>query len=491
MSQPVIASSCILIQSTHGYKVIHWLFTNGCFNRCLRTLTVVMKSELERAQSASAETTSAADWPDLARRELLNRILISPTFARSERLCTLLTYVCDMAFKGREAEINEQRIGHAVFGRLQDYDSSIDGIVRTQASRLRQRLELYFQHEGAGEPVCLVIPRGGYVPVFEPRVAAAVPRTTEQLPHLPAMTPPLPGVTPAERQQSTQRLPWFLCGLLFVVVVVLGIREHRLSLAASAPVPQHPLWSHLLLKGQPTLVVPADSGLVLFHNISGRSIGLNDYLQGEYRAQPPETMGYRPDATLPEWLSNLADRRYTSIVDLNAVDQLERLSERYQSELQVRYARDVRPNDLKSGNTVLIGASEANPWVELYERNMNFVFHNDYKANVFSVINRSPKPGEPKQWDSAWNDPQRRVFCLVAYVPNLANNGNALIVEGTSMSGTEGAWDFVSDDAQLLPFLRRIQRPDGSIPHFELLLGNQNMNASAVQSRLLAWRVID
>jgi hypothetical protein len=159
--------------------------------------------------------------------------------------------------------------------------------------------------------------------------------------------------------------------------------------------------------------------------------------------------------------------------------------------LQVRYARDMRPNDMKTGNVILLGASEANPWVGLFESKMNFVFHNDYKANVFSVLNRSPRNGEPKQWDSVWNDPQRRVFGLVAYLPNLAGDGNALIIEGTSMSGTEGAWDFVSDDAELLPFLKRIQRPDGTVPHFELLLGTQNMNASAVQSTLLAWRIED
>lgn len=102
-----------------------------------------------------------------ARRELVRRIVRSPTFARSERLGTLLTYVCDLAFKGREAEINEQKIGQAVFGRSQDYDSAVDGIVRSQASRLRGRLELYFQQEGADEPIRVVIPRGGYVPMFE------------------------------------------------------------------------------------------------------------------------------------------------------------------------------------------------------------------------------------------------------------------------------------------------------------------------------------
>src|SRR3984957_12176720 len=137
-----------------------------------------MREELELTQTISGKSFATADWPELVQRELLRRILVSPTFARSERLCALLTYVCDMTFKGREAEINEQLIGHAVFGRSENYDSSVDGIVRTQASRLRQRLELYFNEEGLDEPVRIVIPRGGYVPVFEPRSARAAPLLT-------------------------------------------------------------------------------------------------------------------------------------------------------------------------------------------------------------------------------------------------------------------------------------------------------------------------
>ena len=246
-----------------------------------------MKEGLELAQTVAGKSSATADWPELLQRELLGRILVSPTFARSERLCALLTYVCDMTFKGRDAEINEQRIGHAVFGRSENYDSSVDGIVRTQASRLRQRLDSYFQHEGADESLCLVIPRGGYVPVFEPRTIASDPAAPVSQLVAPATAPPPPAIAPPELRRTTQWLPWILCGLLSVAVVLLGIHERRLSLAATAVAAPHPLWSHLLLKGQLTLVVPADSGLVLFHNITARAIDLNDYLQGEYRAQPP------------------------------------------------------------------------------------------------------------------------------------------------------------------------------------------------------------
>jgi len=145
---------------------------------------------------------------------------------------------------------------------------------------------------------------------------------------------------------------------------------------------------------------------------------------------------------------------------------------------------------LKTGTVILLGASSANPWVELFERNMNFVLEDDYPS-LYTVLNRSPQHAEPAKWESVRNDPQRRVFGVVAYLPGLAGDGSALILEGTSMAGTETATDFVADDTQLLPFLHRIRRPNGTLPHFEVLLGTQNMGTSSVCSQILAWRTIN
>src|ERR1700710_939639 len=97
-----------------------------------------------------------------ARRALVRRVVKSSTFAKSERLSNFLACICDLSLSGHASEINEQKIGTTVFGRPQDYDSSIDGIVRPQASRLRQRLDLYFNGEGVNEPVRITLPRGSY-----------------------------------------------------------------------------------------------------------------------------------------------------------------------------------------------------------------------------------------------------------------------------------------------------------------------------------------
>src|SRR6201985_3057322 len=101
------------------------------------------------------------------RWELVERIVASPSFIRSPRLCSLLMHLCELALHGRSDEINEQSIGVALFERTPNYDPSIDGIVRSHASRLRQRLEQYFNEEGAHETIRLSIPKGGYTPLFE------------------------------------------------------------------------------------------------------------------------------------------------------------------------------------------------------------------------------------------------------------------------------------------------------------------------------------
>jgi hypothetical protein len=431
---------------------------------------------ISAAKEVGPQGSSASD----PRRALVDRIIVSSTFAKCERLSSLLAYVCDLTLNGRVKEINEQRIGEAVFGRPRNYDSSIDGIVRTQASRLRQRLELYFSEEGLDEPTRIVIPRGGYVPVFEPRLTPVVPVLTPTVvPEQPADKPEVRGSFWGLRSAA---IAWSLVAILLAAMVT--ILPGALTKGQVARTPVHPLWSQIFAAEQRTLEVPGDSGLVMWQGLVGKSVGLAEYLNGDYRTN----LLPRSLTALQEAAVDMGGRRYTSIVDLEAAKSLSLMAQSAQGKLEVRYARDVRPNDLKQGNVILVGAAEANPWVELFEHNMNFVFFDDRVRKTFSVLNREPRGGEPRQWDSHYTDVQHRVYAVVAFLPNLAGNGNALILEGTSMAGTESAWDFVSDDSQLLPFLKRIQRPNGTVPHFELVLGTNNMSGSAVKNTVLAWR---
>jgi hypothetical protein len=422
-----------------------------------------------------------------AKRALVRRVVESSTFAKSERLSSFLICICDLALSGRASEINEQKIGTVVFGRSPDYDSSIDGIVRPQASRLRQRLDAYFNGEGAKEPVRITLPRGSYVPVFESNPGQS---PSLDLPSVPAVIPPVssPSESAATGISNLRgvRLPWALVMVLLVVLVMVGVRSARRSIpdAATSSTP-NPLWGLLFRPNQRTIVVPSDTGLVMWQSTTGQSVDLEHYLSGSYRAN---IAGDNPTREMNP--ADLASRRYTSIVDLDIVKQLTQIADARKGRLALSYARDVSVEEFKQANVVLIGATAANPWVELFEPGMNFVFA-DAHIRQYTVVNRAPAGAEPTSWTANYDDPHHRVYGVVAFLPNLSGTGNVLILEGTSMAGTQSAWDFVANDSSFLPFVNRIKRPDGSIPHFQLVLDSTNLTGSAITRSILAWRVMD
>jgi hypothetical protein len=436
--------------------------------------------------TAKDSDESSSVKTDELHRALVQRVISSGTFATTERLSSFLQYVCDQTLKGQADSLNEQRIGEAVFRRSHDYDSSIDGIVRTQGSRLRQRLDRYFSEEGTNEPIRIVIPRGCYVPVFEPRVPD-VP--SGALPPAPPTLLPAPESAAASQDNKAQstiaastlsKLGWASVSVLAVVILLLIVRNGPAKEGANRHVTAHPLWNQMFVSGQHTLIVPGDSGLVIWEGLTHEKIGLAEFLKGDYRAE-------RSANPAQSIANDLSQRRYTSFVDLEALQMLTRVAQSQKSELEMRYARDLKTNDLKEGNVILVGASEANPWVELYEQGMNFRFSKDPVTGRASIINRSPRGHEPGSWDLAAGG----AYAIVAFLPGLRGNGNGLLIGGTSMTGTETALDFISDDTQLLPFLKSIQRPDGRLPHFEVVLGTTSVSASAVRSNVLAWRALN
>jgi TolB-like protein len=103
----------------------------------------------------------------------LERVLSSDAFARSERLSKLLRFLVERHIEGRDDELKESLIGVEAFGRRPDYDPKLDSTVRTEAVRLRARLNKYYSAEGSQDPLVIELPKGGYVPRCRPRANGA------------------------------------------------------------------------------------------------------------------------------------------------------------------------------------------------------------------------------------------------------------------------------------------------------------------------------
>jgi TolB-like protein/tetratricopeptide (TPR) repeat protein len=109
---------------------------------------------------------------DEAIRAQLEKVITSTTFRGAQRAIRLLQFLVGQSLDGHASTLKEFTLGVEGLGRGPSFDPRTDSIVRVEASRLRNRLELYYAKEGAGDSVLITLPRGTYVPLLTPRPAA-------------------------------------------------------------------------------------------------------------------------------------------------------------------------------------------------------------------------------------------------------------------------------------------------------------------------------
>jgi len=145
-----------------------------------------------------------------AEKAELEHVLASGILDRSPSLAQLLTYVCTKYFQGTAAEIKEYNIAVEALGRSADFDQKRDSIVRVQFHRLRERLNEYYQQDGAGHAVHIHIPQGQYIPHFVTAAGTGVPVP-------PTVESPAPAITLAPKRR------WVAIAAAVVVLAVVGI----------------------------------------------------------------------------------------------------------------------------------------------------------------------------------------------------------------------------------------------------------------------------
>jgi TolB-like protein len=122
-----------------------------------------------RDHATGYEVETDGDVSPEAIRAELQRILASDLFLNAQRPSQFLRFIVETTLAGNEAQIKEYLLGVEVFGRPQTYDPKDDPVVRIEAGRLRKKLGEYYTGPGRNDSVIIDVPRGGYVPVFQPK----------------------------------------------------------------------------------------------------------------------------------------------------------------------------------------------------------------------------------------------------------------------------------------------------------------------------------
>ena len=96
----------------------------------------------------------------------VRELLQSAQSRNSKRYPRFLQKVVSCTISGTFEELKERTLGHSVFDRAADYDTSADPIVRITAGEIRKRLAQYYQENDSLSPVRISLPVGGYIPEF-------------------------------------------------------------------------------------------------------------------------------------------------------------------------------------------------------------------------------------------------------------------------------------------------------------------------------------
>jgi hypothetical protein len=449
-------------------------------------------TEFSDESLVASETGSKWQNTDLQhdeRWQLALRVAASKSFAKSALLTKFLLYVCERALTGRADEISEQQIGVLVFGRRTDYNPGEDNIVRNYARQLRQRLDHHFEEDGQTEILRIIIPRGGYIPVFspctDPSISSPAVSTGTEAKDVPPVRVEVAKANPLVQETSAvspTRLRLAFFGILFLLFAsaLIGwiVRQHYQNANLS-----HLLWAQLFESNHQTFIVPADDGIVMFQNLTGHLVPLAEYVDRSYLSMK------LPSSIDAKNLADLEAQRYTSVTDLNAALRLSSLPESKGSHTVVNYARELHIQDLKDSNAILVGSTFSNPWVELFEKNMNFQFSYEATPNDSFIRNNAPRTGELPIYQNDAAGPSHRTYAVIALAHNLNSTGWVLIVEGLTMAGTQAAIDTLFDSHAMQPILEKARNADGAFRPFEILIETRSFGSNSPQATVLATRM--
>ncbi len=407
---------------------------------------------------------------DDIRRAVLERALHSEAFRRSQRLREFLNYIGTMALDGRASEISEVSIGAVVFQRREGFNPQDDNIVRSTARSLRQKLKEYSEGEGKGEALHIEIPKGSYVPVFQPAP--------------PANSNPLPS------QDSNRQLVFALAAVALLGILSAGWliaeRFKWSSLAATQQIERSLLTE--LLEPSTNLHLVVSDGLYCDLTIAtGIMYPLEDYAsQKVFEAMESPN----PDKVSRDFWDLVRRGSYTHVSESKAAMQIAlELGGRYN--IKEHHARGLGMNLLQMGdNFVILGGRRANPWAELYERDLNFQMEFPLNAQAAIIRNRNPKSGERSVYENILDARQTgKTYARIALSPGLSGTGKVLLAAGNSGMATATAADLLIQPRMLAQVEELLGRKvDSRIQRLEMILERDVVGGNTRDFRIVALR---
>ena len=403
--------------------------------------------------------------------EAVNRVLGSPVFERTHRLSELLTYLCRCTIAGDSQALKEGAIGHAIFGRPLSYNAADDNIVRANVRQLRIKLDEYYQTIGAIDPYRVTVPKGSYALRVDLQ-----PELVHETVSLPA--PPV---------RPRRKLPLLLLGASLLAVLAGGIYLLR---QISPPQPSPSLLTLLApAAGQKLMVIGPDSGVQFYRDFTGHSVRLEQFINRGYLS-PQNLEKVAPN--LPDHVLPLFRGGYIQTFVVGLVPAFAQVIP--PESLTVPPPVSVKVDDFERDNAILISGPLGNPWVQLFDGQLNFQIEEEQENQRLSmIVNRKPQPGEPAIFKN-FTDHSNTVVCYarLAYLPGRSPRTRVLLAGGPHAASTQAASLFLTRPEFFTSLRQRIpSTASGAFPWFEAVVEARAIGTEPWTARVVAFRTVE
>ncbi len=350
-------------------------------------------------------------------REHLDRVLSSPAFCQSKRYAAVLRFMVERGMEGSEPHLKEREIGSEVFGRVPDYDTSADHVVRSAVAEVRKRLAQYYQEDGIKDSLRIDLHRGSYVPQFRVVAERESPLSPnpEETSHL---LDRLTASAPTKWRARTLKI-----GLLAFVALLLGVALPRFVHRNDSSINR--FWNPVLDSNKSVLLCVGTRG-------------------GGKQLDPPPS----PDSRMTLNDFHVFDYEMVHMDDAETLARLTGLMEYKGKPFQIVSQSQATYADLQGGPVVLIGLMN-NDWTERLVRDLRFsaVRTTPY---IMAIHDRN-NPANDK-WSVDYAGPYLNLTKDYAIVDRLTDPRTGqivVVVAGLSVYGTLAAGRFVTNPDEI------------------------------------------
>ncbi len=403
------------------------------------------------------------------RWSLVLRVASSRSFKNSPRLRDLLLYVAECAIRDAPEDATEQQIGMKVFGRPPGYNSSEDSIVRSHARLLRQKLDAYFETEGADEQLRIDVPKGHYLLVFTSRALASTVPTplivTRSTVEGQGSNEEPDAVSPAGTHISSKSRIWLLWVALGLVASAAAVFALFRTFSSTIDRSVATLWAPFLAGDPPLLIY--SNGVFVGDSKSGMRYATQQELQS------PPADGHLID-------------HYTGIGEADGVYELTRLFDSAHATFILKRSHLVTWDEAKQRNLIFIGSPAENLAVQALPSNAEFTLFSTPEASGYR--NNHPRLGEPANYVRP-EHPLTRDYALISFLPGIQSGKQMMWLSGLTTLGTQAAVEFASRPDGAAELLKAAHGPNGKVRPFEALLETTIIGGVPLDVRLITIHV--